>query len=55
MTRKQPDSEFSIKQIDAIVAMSLQHEEDTHRTSRTLRRFQNHTVRALKSFYVLHV
>uniref|UniRef100_A0A804RKG5 RING-type domain-containing protein n=1 Tax=Zea mays TaxID=4577 RepID=A0A804RKG5_MAIZE len=31
------------EEIDAIVAMSLQHEEDTHRTSRTLRRFQNHT------------
>jgi len=29
------------EEIDAIVAMSLQHEEDAHRTSRPVRRFQN--------------
>lgn len=55
MIRKQSDSQFSIKQIDAIVAMSLQHEEDAHRTSRPVRRFQNNIVRALNSFYVLHM
>lgn len=31
------------EEIDAIVAMSLQHEEDAQRTSRTVRRFQNNT------------
>ncbi|CAD6263102.1 unnamed protein product [Miscanthus lutarioriparius] len=31
------------EEIDAIVAMSLQHEEDTHWTSRPVRRFQNNT------------
>lgn len=31
------------EEIDAIVAMSLQHEEDAGRTSRTVRRFQNDT------------
>ncbi|CAN6235598.1 unnamed protein product [Urochloa humidicola] len=31
------------EEIDAIVAMSLQHEEDTHRTSRPVRRSPNNT------------
>ncbi|KQJ83527.1 uncharacterized protein LOC100837137 isoform X1 [Brachypodium distachyon] len=31
------------EEMDAIVAMSLQHEEDAQRTSRTLRRFRNNT------------
>ncbi|KAL5216582.1 hypothetical protein ABZP36_007983 [Zizania latifolia] len=38
------------EEIDAIVAMSLQHEEDAQRTSRTVRRFQNN----MRGPWVLH-
>jgi hypothetical protein len=42
---------FFLNQIDAIVAMSLQHEEDAVQTSRTIRRVQNDTVRTPVSLF----
>ncbi|KAG2567354.1 hypothetical protein PVAP13_7NG122772 [Panicum virgatum] len=43
------------EEMDAIVAMSLQHEEDTHPTSSSVRRFPNNSVRTLNSFLMFYL